>query len=136
MSRSVDKMRPFSARLKEAAEHVGLEFGQTAIARSLGVNKQTVDRWFNDGIPKPDHLYLIEDKWNVSARWLAREEGPMVLDRIRHSETLTAIPPGLREKVLGAIRTFLNNDKEGQEEILNAVQAIGDARARGRKRRP
>jgi transcriptional regulator with XRE-family HTH domain len=80
MSRYVD-MRPFRERLKEAAKHACVEYGQTAIAKSLGVSKQTVDQWMAAGRPTPETIFVIADKWNVSARWLATEVGPMVVAR-------------------------------------------------------
>lgn len=77
MSISLD-MRPFRDRLKEAAEHARVEYGQTAIARSLEVSKQTVDQWMGKGRPAPESIFRIADRWKVDARWLATEEGQML----------------------------------------------------------
>lgn len=70
--------RPFSERLREAASYAGVEYSQTAIARSLNTSKQTVDRWFADTEPRAAMIFYIADTWNVSARWLATGEGSMV----------------------------------------------------------
>lgn len=71
-------MEPFRDRLKQASARAGVEYSQTEIARSLGIGKQTVDRWFAGGSPKPDMLYRIAEMWQVDARWLATGEGNMI----------------------------------------------------------
>lgn len=68
----------FTERLQKAAAHAQVKWGQTDVARSLGLSKQTVDRWFKGGEPKPAQLYLIADKWGVDPRWLATEHGQML----------------------------------------------------------
>lgn len=65
----------FRDRLKRAAEYAGVEYSQTAIAKSLGVQKQTVDRWMDASEPRPSMVFHIADTWNVSARWLATGSG-------------------------------------------------------------
>lgn len=78
MTTTTTRMRPFRERLKEAAAYAGVEYSQTAIARSLNTSKQTVDRWMNDGEPRPAMVFHIADTWNINARWLATDEGDMV----------------------------------------------------------
>ena len=68
----------FKERLAKAAAHAKVQWGPTSVARSLGFPKQTVHRWFDKGEPKPAQLFTIADKWRVSARWLAKEEGDML----------------------------------------------------------
>lgn len=68
----------FKDRLQKAAAHAKVNWGQTAIAASLGFRKQTVDRWFDTGEPKPEQLFVIADKWKVDARWLATGRGQML----------------------------------------------------------
>ena len=75
----------FAERLQKAAAHAQVRWGQTDVARSLGISKQTVDRWFNGGEPKPAQLYLIADKWGVDPRWLATEKGQMLPGQIEAS---------------------------------------------------
>lgn len=70
-------MRPFADRLREAAAYAGIEYSQTAIAKSLGISKQTVDRWFSGGEPRPIMIFHIADRWKVDPRWLATDEGSM-----------------------------------------------------------
>lgn len=71
-------MRPFADRLKEACALRGVPYSQTAIAKYLGLQKQTVDRWFGGSEPRPALVFAIADKLKVSARWLATEEGSML----------------------------------------------------------
>jgi hypothetical protein len=142
-------MEPFRERLKRAAEHAGVEYGQTAIARSLQVNKQTVDRWMGSGEPKPAQIYRIAERWRVDPKWLATGEGAMTqqgLEPVAKGDTHDKIfiPAALFESLLVAIRSFLDTDREGQEEILEAVRGIGrrgkvatkTVSPRGRRRRP
>lgn len=83
MSTSTD-MRPFRDRLREAAKHFGVEYGQTAIAKSLSVPKQTVDQWMGNSAPSAQMVFHIADKWQgLNPRWLALEEGPMLLGQAR-----------------------------------------------------
>lgn len=74
-------MRPFNERLREAAAYASVEYSQTAIANSLGIRKQTVDRWFSGYEPRPAMLFHMADRWGVDARWLATEEGEMIPKR-------------------------------------------------------
>lgn len=80
----------FKERLQQAAAHAKVTWGQTAIATSLGFRKQTVDRWFDTGEPKPEQLFAIADKWKVDARWLATGRGQMLTagqgSRLEHHE--------------------------------------------------
>lgn len=70
--------RPFRERLREAAAYAGIEYSQTAIARSLDITKQSVDNWMGEGEPRPAMIFRMADRWNVSPRWLATEQGQMV----------------------------------------------------------
>lgn len=69
----------FSERLRKAAAYAQVEWGQSAIAKSLGIERrQTVDRWMGDGTPSPEMVFHIADTWNVDARWLATGKGDMI----------------------------------------------------------
>lgn len=70
--------RPFRDRLREAAAYAGLEYSQSAIARSLGITRQSVDNWMKEGEPRPAMIFRMADAWRVDPRWLATEEGNMV----------------------------------------------------------
>lgn len=86
VSSFADKMTTFNERLREAARHAKVEWGQTAIAKSLEVSKQTVDRWMGTGEPKPAQLFRIADRWKIDARWLATGEGQMIAAYPGHTE--------------------------------------------------
>lgn len=68
----------FKERLQRAAAHAKVDWSPTAIGQSLGLPKQTVARWMDKGEPSGKMLYLIADRWKVSARWLATNEGNML----------------------------------------------------------
>jgi len=79
----------FKDRLRKAAHYAGVECSQTAIGRSLGTNKQTVDRWFGGSVPRPAMIFHIANTWRVDARCIgsrsrrpATKERPAVLDVI------------------------------------------------------
>lgn len=76
VSTSLD-VRPFKERLREAAQIAKVEYRPTAIANSLGISKQTVHQWMDKGRPTPENIFLIADKWALSPRWVALEEGPV-----------------------------------------------------------
>lgn len=106
-------MRPFRERLKEAAKHAGVPYGQTAIARALGVSKQTVDQWMDKGRPTPEMIFRIADAWGVSPRWLAIEDGQMVA---KADGSLSA-----REEMV--VLLFRGLTKEQQRELVLETNA-------------
>lgn len=71
-------MTKFKDRLRKAADHAKVTWGQTSVAKSLGMKKQTVDRWFDEGEPKAAQIFAIADLWGINARWLATGEGDML----------------------------------------------------------
>lgn len=151
--------RPFRERLKEAAKAAGVEYRQSAIGRALGISKQTVDMWMNDGRPSPELLYKIADTWKINPRWLAIEEGQMrsvdpsltareeiVLDLYRgltpeqqreHVQELRAAYEANRQVqtyVAKPLRTFSNEDVErafGKVPGPKKVAKRQSGRARG-----
>jgi transcriptional regulator with XRE-family HTH domain len=71
-------MSAFVERLVEAAKHAGIEPTQAGIAESLGLSKQTVWRWFREGIePNAENCFEISHKWGVDAEWLKSGDGEM-----------------------------------------------------------
>ena len=71
-------MSAFVERLVEAAKHAGVEPTQAGIAESLGLSKQTVWRWFREGIePNAENCFEIARKWGVDAEWLKSGPGPV-----------------------------------------------------------
>lgn len=71
----------FSERLKRAAAYAKVEWSPTEIGKSLGRPKQTVARWMADGTPSASDIFMIADRWKVDARWLATEEGAMLVTK-------------------------------------------------------
>ena len=72
------KEMKFTERLRQAANHAGVGPTQAAIADALGLNRQTVNRWFFGSAPTVETLMEIARKWNVSADWLATGDGEMI----------------------------------------------------------
>lgn len=72
-------MSTFLERLVQAAEFAGVGATQAAIADTLGIKRQTVNRWFRDGIePNSDNCFDIAAKFGVDGRWLKQGEGEML----------------------------------------------------------
>ena len=71
-------MTPFSERLVQAARYAGVPDTQAAIAKALGLKRQTVNHWFTSGEPTAENLLEIASKWAVSAEWLRSGEGDML----------------------------------------------------------
>lgn len=135
----------FRDRLKQAAKHAGVEFSQTAIAKSLGLkNKQTVDRWMGDGMPSPEMIYRIADAWRVDPRWLATDEGDMLpSSRTAHQPTAVYSVAGAAELVehfekapapWRAILLLLTKLRaEDQARISDSLAVLLDQSARSRR---
>jgi len=129
VSRFADAM-PFNDRLREAARHAGVDWSQTAVAKSLGYSKQTVDRWFGPGEPKPAQVFAIAEKWKVSPKWLATGDGQMVtangddaVAKDAREEMMLLLFRGLtpeqqRELVL-EINALVSGNREVQKRFLN-----------------
>jgi transcriptional regulator with XRE-family HTH domain len=114
----------FRDRLRLAAKHAGVEYSQTAIAKSLKrVGKQTVDRWMADGMPSAEMLYHIADTWKVNPRWLAVEQGDMIVAPIADAKLKSSLKSDA-EKLLVVVRTFLDTDEEGKDEFVALATTI------------
>lgn len=108
-------MEPFRERLRKAAEYAGVDYSQTAIARALGINKQTVDRWMAEGEPRPAMVFHIADSWHVSARWLATGEGDITPD---------PSAPGLTPQELELLRGYRKAKPRSRLSILAVAKTL------------
>ena len=106
----------FRERLKPSADYAGIEYSQTAIARSLGASKQTVDRWMAGGEPRPAMVFHIADSWGVDARWLATGEGEMIP---------LAGGQGLRVDEHELIHCYRNSDTDRRKALREVAKAFG-----------
>ena len=71
-------MSTFRERLQQAAYFAGVGTTQASMANALGLNRQTINRWFLGGEPSAENLLDISRKWGVSAEWLQSGEGEML----------------------------------------------------------
>lgn len=96
-----------------------------------------------NGRPTAETLFLIADKWGVSARWLATEEGPMVLAPARVSPHEAIALPQHEVELLSnyrqsdprwklALRLLAALGTEEQVEVATDVNVI-IARVLGKK---
>ncbi len=113
----VGTMEPFRERLKKAAAYAGVDYSQTAIARSLGINKQTVDRWMGDGEPRPAMIFHIADTWHVDARWLATGDGNISPDPSGPGAALTV-------EELDLLRRYRKAPARSRTSILAVAKAL------------
>jgi transcriptional regulator with XRE-family HTH domain len=117
-------MSTFVERLLQAARHAGVEETQKAIAASLGLKKQTVNRWFNEGgEPSADNLLDIEAKWGVDGKWLKKGEGEMV-------PTISVLSPDERallkdyRKALPRVRDVIRNMARAARKSVVTIAAL------------
>lgn len=108
-------MSKFLERLQQAAKFAGVGHSQAAIADSLGIKRQTVNRWFRDGIePSADNCFDIAAKWGVDGRWLKKGEGEML-----------PTPGGdLPQDVRDIVREVLRTTPQRRKMVLNMVRAL------------
>jgi transcriptional regulator with XRE-family HTH domain len=110
-------MEAFADRLKKAAAHKQVKYSATEIGRSLGLAKQTVHRWMKGSAqPSPENLYLIADRWEISARWLATGEGYII-----------SVPAaeGLTRQEQDIIATYRSARPDGRTSLRAFLRAIG-----------
>lgn len=71
-------MSTFLERLQAAALREGVMPTQAEMAKSLGLNRQTVYRWWHGTTPEMSMITRIAIQWSVSPTWLLTGQGPMV----------------------------------------------------------
>jgi transcriptional regulator with XRE-family HTH domain len=69
----------FTERLQKAAEHAGVRWTQTEVARSLNVSRQTVFQWFHGTVPEFPAIAHIARTWKVDPSWLASGDGDIAV---------------------------------------------------------
>ena len=105
----------FKDRLRKAAHYAGVECSQTAIGRSLGTNKQTVDRWFGGSVPRPAMIFHIANTWRVDARWLTTGEGEMI----------PGPTEGLSKPEREIIQSYRSAEPDRKTSLRSIVKAFG-----------
>lgn len=121
-------MTPFRDRLKEAAKHAGVEYSQTAIAKSLEVSKQTVDQWMANGRPTPETIFRIADKWRLNPRWLAIGDGEMSSKTLRQQVAVYSVTEGElspKEEIL--LQLYRGLFSHQQLELIGELRALFQA---------
>lgn len=103
-------------RIKRAAEHAGVAPEQTAIAKSLGLSRQTIHQWFHGTRPDSDKFALMAVTWGVSVDWLATEKGEMVP---RPATT------GLSAEERDIIRFYRNAQPQRRRALYDMAKALG-----------
>lgn len=106
----------FRDRLLMAAAHAGVPGRQSDIARFLGLNRQTVNRWFRGTIPDTPMIVLTAKAFGVDATWLATEQGQMIPGT--PSQGLT-----VEERDL--IRFYRNAQPSRKKALYDMAKALG-----------
>lgn len=111
-------MSTFKDRLQRAAKHAGVEFSPQPIARSLGIeNRQTVDRWLEDSVPRQEMIFRIAATWKVDPVWLGTGEGDMLPK-----------PAGeLNAQEQELLRTYRKLDSKRRSSLYQIVKALARA---------
>jgi len=108
------KKTTFPERLADAMAKEGVR-GPVKLGERLKVNKQTASKWINGRttILSADDLYRIADGLNVAARWLWKDEGPMMRRQVLTDAEL---------RVLGVYRTL--PEKWREDWITDGVKTL------------
>lgn len=111
-------MSTFKERLKQAADYAGVEFAQTAIARSLGItSRQTVDMWMTGSVPRHEMIVHIATTWKVDPVWLGSGQGEM----------LPSPPPDLSPPERELLQIFRRLNKDRRSSLQAIVRAFAKA---------
>lgn len=105
-------MTTFIERLVQAAEANEVHPSQSGIAKSLGMHRQTVNKWFVADVPPSGETILhIAGQWDVDAKWLETGEGEM-----RPEPSSDDLPPDERE--------LLRNYRASTPKVRSVVRAM------------
>jgi transcriptional regulator with XRE-family HTH domain len=106
----------FIERLQQAAKFAGAGDSQRAIAKSLELNPQTVNRWFKGFCePNAEQVFKIARAWGIDAEWLKNGVGTMLeapsdglsqeeRDLIKHYRSATAPVRDVIRQMTRAVR--------------------------------
>ena len=106
----------FKDRLEKAATHAGVPVKQAAIARFLGLPKQTIHQWFNGTTPEPRFSNDAAVKFKVNPIWFATGEGDMIP---KPAET------GLSTDEREIIRAYRNAQPQRRKALYDIAKALG-----------
>ena len=106
----------FAERLKLAAEHAGVRPTQTDIAKSLGLNRQTVFQWFHGTMPESAMIARIALAWRVDPTWLATGAGEKVM---------RPAASGLSTEERDIIRFYRNARPTRRKALYDMAKALG-----------
>lgn len=121
-------MSTFLDRLREAAQHAGVEPKQSDVARALNVSRQVVNTWYiGRSVPGAEMLLHIAHTFGVRAEWLQSADGAM----LRETEDLS---PDERElvknyrtaapKVRDVIRTMVRAARKVAVVVTAAIPPL------------
>lgn len=119
----------FKERFKRAAARARVDWRPTAIGQSLGLPKQTVARWMDKGEPSGKMLYLIADRWKVSARWLATDEGDMLPSEAAPVDSATS------DEALKIARAWAGLSPVCQDHVRKQIALLQGSEAKDNERR-
>ena len=108
----------FRDRLEKAAAHAGVPVKQSAIARFLGLPKQTIHQWFNGTTPEPRFSNDAAVKFKVNPIWFATGEGEMIP---KPAET------GLTTEERDLIKFYRNAQPQRRKALYDMAKALGKA---------
>lgn len=102
-------------RLQRSAEHAGVKWKQSDVAKSLGVSRQTVFQWFHGTVPDTQMIVTIAKAWRVDPAWLATGEGQMVNGHV----------VGLSNEERDIIRFYRNAQPSRRKALYDMAKALG-----------
>lgn len=104
----------FRDRLQRSAEHAGVKWKQSDVARALGASRQTVFQWFHGTVPDSQTIVNIAKLWRVDPAWLASGEGQMVNGHV----------VGLSTEERDLIRFYRNAQPHRRKALYDMAKAL------------
>ena len=109
------RMNDFRGRLQEAARYAGVQEHQAAIAASLNLSRQTVNRWFHGYEPNAKMVAHIARCWGVDSIWLTNGTGTMLP---------TPSPDGLSVEERELVRDYRSATPKVRDVIRTMARAV------------
>lgn len=119
----------------KAAKHAGVPFTPQSLGTFLSADRRAAAVWMAGSLPRADKVFQHAQRFGVNPLWYATGEGDM-LSAAAHSvqqpqaaydAQIKTGPLADAEKLLVLLRTFLDTDAEGRNELLKAASSVSKA---------
>jgi transcriptional regulator with XRE-family HTH domain len=117
-------MNTMANRITTVCDEIQRTHGLTRerIGAALGVSKSSVSKWESGQTKnlRNEHLFLLEDRFGFSARWIATGQGPMRVAEVREAMCRDYIAEKLNAGELLDVRDLPTEAKSAIEATVDA----------------